>query len=68
VLEHCGQKWVPVLRKNNAPTQELRAFLRFRLKAKRSKANPEQNALKKYGIAERILCDAIFSYSPSKMP
>jgi hypothetical protein len=41
-LEHCAQKWAPVLRKNNAATQELRAFLRFRLKAKRSSANPEQ--------------------------
>jgi hypothetical protein len=25
-LEHCAQKWVPVLRKNNATTQDLRAF------------------------------------------
>jgi hypothetical protein len=36
-LEHCAQKWAPVLRKNNATTQGFRAFLRFRLKAKRSK-------------------------------
>jgi hypothetical protein len=26
ILEHCAQKWVPVLRKNNATTQDLRAF------------------------------------------
>jgi hypothetical protein len=26
VLEHCAQKWAPVLRKNNATTQDLRAF------------------------------------------
>jgi hypothetical protein len=37
-LEHCAQKWVPVLRKNNPTTQDLRAFLRFRVKAKRSRA------------------------------
>jgi hypothetical protein len=26
ILEHCAQRWVPVLRKNNATTQDLRAF------------------------------------------
>jgi phage-related protein len=26
-LEHCAQKWVSVLRNNNATTQDLRAFL-----------------------------------------
>jgi hypothetical protein len=34
LLEHCAQKWIPVLRKNNATTQNPRAFLRFRVKAK----------------------------------
>jgi deoxyribose-phosphate aldolase len=25
-LEHCVQKWIPVLRKNNATTQDLKAL------------------------------------------